>query len=215
MSVPAHTTPFTVGPRHPFGPTRTIPVSRAYARPLTLRLDENSEEAILATLNKNALFSLFLTRALLPLLRRAAASGPVLCAFTGSIAADISPARIPVYAASKGFLRSLVRGLDNDERYFARPSGVRFVYYAVGSVHSDNHTATLAVNFRTPPAHVFARQLVARAGAPGRVIVPYTIHAVVKFFVDNLVPEGTLDDMTAAEMKMLIEEAQKSSAKAT
>ena len=60
-----------------------------------------------------------------------------------------------------------------------------------------------------------ATELVARAGAPGRVIVPYTIHAVVKFFVDNLVPEGTLDDMTAAEMKMLIEEAQKSSTKAT
>ena len=152
------------------------------------------------------MFSTLLTRVLLPHLRRAAASGPVLVQFTGSIAADIAPPRLPIYAASKGFLRSLVRGLDNDELYFGAPSGVRFSYLAVGSVHSDNHVTPMKPSLRTPTSDAFARELVARSGA-ARLVTPYTMHRVILWFTQNLMPDRKLDDFSAQEMKALLVEA--------
>ena len=172
------------------------------------RLDERSEEYILSVFNKNALFSLFLTRALLPLLRRAAASGPVLCAFTGSIAADISPARIPVYAASKGFLHSLVRGLDNDELYLTPPSGVRFAYLVVGSVHSDNHAAPSPVGFMTPTSEAFAKSIIARTGCGRRRVAPDPIHAAVQWVVSAM-GHAVTDKASAEEMRDIIRRANK------
>ena len=119
--------------------------------PLTLssRLDKCPIDYIHTAFNLNALFPTLLTRALLPHLRRTAASGPVLVQFTGSIASEIAPPRLPIYAASKGFVKALSRGLDNDELFFGAPTGVRVSYLSVGSVRSSCQSSALQI-FTSP-----------------------------------------------------------------
>ncbi|KAI1783875.1 hypothetical protein LXA43DRAFT_291341 [Ganoderma leucocontextum] len=79
------------------------------------RIDERRiEEFITNVVNKNEFLSLLLTGTLLPQLRRPMQSGHVPVLFVGSVACDLSPARLPIYAASKGVLQSLTRGLNND-----------------------------------------------------------------------------------------------------
>ncbi len=154
----------------------------------------------MAVVNKNAFFSLFLTRALLPQLRRAAASGPVQVLFVGSVAGDLAPAHLPLYAASKGFLQSLTRGLDNDERYFGPPTGVRFTYLAVGAVHSDNHDVPIPQSLMMPTSARFGRAVVEAVGCGRRRIAPYYIHAVELWCV-GVMEQRLLDSMSAQAAK--------------
>ncbi|EJF56519.1 NAD(P)-binding protein, partial [Dichomitus squalens LYAD-421 SS1] len=175
------------------------------------RIDGRSEDYILGVVNKNSFFSLFLTRALLPQLRRAAQSGPVQVFFVGSLAGDIAPVRLPIYAASKGFLESLARGLDNDEQFLGvddRPTGVRFGYLSVGAVHSDNHDAPMPPSLTTPTSARFARALVDAMGCGRRRVAPYWMHAVLSWLVE-LGPESVADAASAQEMRGLIARAEK------
>ncbi|EJF56521.1 NAD(P)-binding protein [Dichomitus squalens LYAD-421 SS1] len=175
------------------------------------RIDGHSEDYILGVVNKNSFFSLFLTRALLPQLRRAAQSGPVQVFFVGSLAGDIAPVRLPIYAASKGFLESLARGLDNDEQFLGvddRPTGVRFGYLSVGAVHSDNHDAPMPPSLTTPTSARFARALVDAVGCGRRRVAPYWVHAVLSWLVE-LGPESVADAASAQEMRGLIARAEK------
>ena len=159
-------------------------------------------------MHKNSFFSLFLTRALLPQLRRTARSGPVQVLFVGSIAGDISPPRLPIYAASKGFLQSLTRGLDNDELFFDGPTGVRFSYLAVGAVHSDNHDAPIPTSVSVPTSARFARALVDTIGCGRRRVAPFWVHAAQSWSV-GLIGERVADSISAQEMQVLIARAEK------
>ncbi|TBU42602.1 NAD(P)-binding protein [Dichomitus squalens] len=175
------------------------------------RIDGRSEDYILGVVNKNSFFSLFLTRALLPQLRRAAQSGPVQVFFVGSLAGDIAPVRLPIYAASKGFLESLARGLDNDEEFLGaddRPTGVRFGYLVVGSVHSENNETLMPPSLTTPTSARFARALVDAVGCGSRRVAPYWVHAVVAWLAE-LGPESVADVVSAQEMRELIAGAEK------
>ena len=159
-------------------------------------------------MNKNAFFSLLLTRALLPQLRRAAQSGPVHVLFVGSVAGDIAPPRLQLYAASKGFLQALVRGLDNDEAHFGKPTGVRFTYLAVGAVHSDNHEAPILPSLTVPTSARFGRAVVESIGCGRRRIAPYYVHAMQSWSV-GVMGETLVDMMSAQEMELLIKQAAK------
>ncbi|KAI1797399.1 NAD(P)-binding protein [Ganoderma leucocontextum] len=141
--------------------------------------DESTEEHILSEVHMNALFSLFLTRVLLPQLRRAARAGP-LCRF-----------------ASKGFLQSLARGLDNDA-----PTGLRFTYLAVGAVHSDNRPSSTPPSLTVPTSVRFAWSVVESIGYGRRRIVPYIVHAVQ--FCDravDLIQARTMQSLIARSAK--------------
>ena len=175
------------------------------------RIDERTEEDIHQLINKNALFPLFLNRALLPSLRRNAKSGPVLVSFVGSIAGDIAPPRLAVYAASKGFLESLTRGLDNDELYLnpEGPTGVRYTYLAVGAVNSENHDAPMAVGLSTPTSEAFARAIINRTGCGRRRVAPYAVHGMMQYFLQEVLGDGVIDEASAAEMKSLIARSKK------
>lgn len=172
------------------------------------RIDGRTEEYLAGVVRKNAFFSLFLTRALLPQLRRCAKSGPVQVLFVGSVAGDIAPARLPLYAASKGFLQALTRGLDNDEQFFGKPTGVRFTYLAVGAVHSDNHDAPMPPSLTVPTSQRFARAVVESVGCGRRRIAPYYIHAVQSWSV-GVMGHWVVDSMSAKEMESLIGQAEK------
>ncbi|OBZ72240.1 Very-long-chain 3-oxoacyl-CoA reductase [Grifola frondosa] len=170
------------------------------------RIDERSEEHILSVVHWNAIFPLFLTRALLPRLRVSAKHGPVLVQFIGSIAGDISPPRLPIYAASKKFLEGLTRGLDNDERYFGTPTGVRFTYIAVGAVVSNSLRAD--VNLGRPTSETFAKTLVARSGCGKRRVAPYVVHAIMQWAMEAM-GEEVVDRYSAEEMANLIAAEEK------
>ncbi|KAI1786748.1 NAD(P)-binding protein [Ganoderma leucocontextum] len=176
------------------------------------RIDERTEEFIMSAVNKNAFFSLLLTRTLLPQLRRAAHSGPVQVVFVGSVACDLAPARLPIYAASKGFLQALTRGLDNDERFFGVPTGVSFTYLAVGAVHSDNHDAPILPSLTVPTSARFGRAVVESIGCGRRRIAPYYMHAMQSWSV-GVIGESVVDAMSAQEMKGLIAQATKEKGK--
>ncbi|KAI0706777.1 hypothetical protein C8T65DRAFT_651965 [Cerioporus squamosus] len=159
--------------------------------------------------NMNALFPLFLNRALLPSLRRNAKSGPVLVHFVGSLAGDIAPPRLAVYAASKGFLESLTRGLDNDELFFDGPTGVRYIYLAVGAVNSENHAAPMAVSLSTPTCEKFARGIIHTTGCGRRRVAPYWVHATMQYFLQDVLGDVVIDKASAEEMRVLIARTRK------
>ncbi|KAL7279411.1 NAD-P-binding protein [Trametes coccinea BRFM310] len=171
------------------------------------RLDERPEEYIHNLVHWNALFPLLLTRVLLPQLRRSAKHGPVIVQFVGSLAGDISPPRLPIYAASKRFLEALTRGLDNDELFFDGPTGVRFTYLAVGPVNSASMHQKPSLN--TPTSERFAKAIIARTGCGRRRVAPYAMHAISKVVVEAL-GQRTVDYYTAEEMKVLIKHYAKS-----
>ncbi|KAI8969867.1 NAD-P-binding protein [Trametes punicea] len=165
------------------------------------RVDERSEDHIHNVVRWNALFPLLLTRVLLPQLRRSAKHGPVLVQFVGSLAGDISPPRVPVYAASKRFLETLARALDNDERYFDDDTGVRFTYLGVGAVSSASLREK--PSWGTPTSETFAKAIIARTGCGRRRVVPYAMHAVMHTIVESM-GQRTVDAYTAQEMKTLV-----------
>ncbi|RPD54319.1 NAD(P)-binding protein [Lentinus tigrinus ALCF2SS1-7] len=169
------------------------------------RLDERTEDYLYAMLHKNTLFALFLNRVLLPHLRRSAKSGPVLVQFMGSLAGDVAPPRLSIYAASKGFLESLSHGLDNDELFFDGPTGVRYAYLVAGPVQ----TGPMGENFRTPSCETFAKAVMARTGCGGRRVVPYAVHAVLLWFMGNVLGDAAVDRFSAEEIRSLIEQAKK------
>ena len=175
------------------------------------RIDERTEEDIHQLINKNALFPLFLNRALLPSLRRNAKSGPVLVSFVGSIAGDIAPPRLAVYAASKGFLESLTRGLDNDELYLNPdgPTGVRYCYLAVAAVHTSNLRAAFPTGFTTPTCERFAKCILDRAGCGRRRVAPYWVHGMMQYFMNDVLSDGVVDKASADQMRGLIVQAKK------
>ncbi|TCD68980.1 hypothetical protein EIP91_009202 [Steccherinum ochraceum] len=88
------------------------------------RMDGYSEADLLADLRVNMLFAFYLTRALLPTLRRAA---PAQVLFIGSQGAEIRIPRLYTYAPAKYFLKQLARCLSCDERWWT-PTRVSFAY---------------------------------------------------------------------------------------
>ncbi|GJE93095.1 NAD(P)-binding protein [Phanerochaete sordida] len=129
---------------------------------------------ILGDLRRNALFTLFLTRALLPKLRRAA--GPAELVFCGSLSSVLPVPRIVTYGASKAFLRQLSAALGADELYRApRAPNVRTLYMDVGNVATHGHK--IAAAFASPSADVYARHFVHCIGCGRDSVVPYWFHA--------------------------------------
>ncbi|TFY52037.1 hypothetical protein EVJ58_g10234 [Rhodofomes roseus] len=84
------------------------------------KMDASSEADLVELVTWNDLFPLLLTRALLPKLRSTSQRGPVLVQFVGSQSAILGPPTLAVYAATKAFLSTLVRGLDNEEHLWGR-----------------------------------------------------------------------------------------------
>ncbi|PIL26440.1 hypothetical protein GSI_12198 [Ganoderma sinense ZZ0214-1] len=187
----------------------TVVVHNVGGEPLIdTRIDERTEEHLLGVVHSNALFALFLTRALLPQLRRAAQSGPVQVLVVGSFAGDVGPPRLPLYAAAKGFLKALTRGLDNDELFFGTPTGVRFMYLSVGAVHSDNHPAPMQPSLGVPTSARFAWWLVESIGCGRRNVVPYLVHAV-QYWLMQKSGNRVVDRGMAQKMKELMAQAAK------
>ncbi len=165
---------------------------------MPIRIDERTEDDLLAIAQLNALFPLFLTRALLPQLRRAAQSGPVQVLFIGSLASDTPPPRLPMYSASKNFLKALARGLDDDEQFFGTPTGVHFTYLTVGGVHSDNSPAPIQPSLVVPTSARFAWSVVESIGCGRRVMTPYVVHAVRHWLIQ--MPGERAVDQNMAQM---------------
>ncbi|EPS94306.1 NAD-binding protein [Fomitopsis schrenkii] len=169
------------------------------------RIDGFSEAELLETIFWNDVFPLLLTRALLPQLRATAQRGPVLAQFVGSQAALASPVTMTTYAATKGFLATLSRGLDNDEQLWGTPTGVRFEYLSVGNVSTPGNPQD--VSLMTPSAAAFAKALVDKIGCGKRFYTPSRPHAILGSAAAVL-PERTVDAI-AAQMIEKAHEAQR------
>ena len=154
---------------------------------------------------RNALFPFFLTRALLPKLRRAA--GPVEVVFTGSLSSSLPCPRINPYGASKAFLRQLTRGLHSDERFrAARAANVSYSYMDVGSVATAGHK--FAPSLATPAAADFAKHFVHFIGCGRAYIVPYWLHALQMVFM-HAMPEVLTTPMIFQAMAEEVEAGKK------
>ncbi|EMD33494.1 hypothetical protein CERSUDRAFT_87337 [Gelatoporia subvermispora B] len=170
------------------------------------RVDQCSETELLQVFHLNASFPLFFTRVLLPQLRASAKHGPVLVQFVGSLAGEIGPPRLPLYAASKAFLKGLTRALDNDERAGV-PSGVRFAYMYVGEVVTNSMKTDVTLG--SPSAETFAKGYVDLIGCGWRRYHPYMIHAVMDWFMQGL-GEGVVDGFVTKRMAEIVAAAEKS-----
>jgi 17beta-estradiol 17-dehydrogenase / very-long-chain 3-oxoacyl-CoA reductase len=102
---------------------------------------------------------------------------PVLVAFMGSTSDETAMARIPLYTASKAFIRQLAPSLHADERFdTADDRAVSFMHVHLGAVRSGAIVAP--VNFWRPSSEVFAKKLVGTFGCGRQYVVPYVGHAV-------------------------------------
>ncbi|EPS95966.1 hypothetical protein FOMPIDRAFT_1025549, partial [Fomitopsis schrenkii] len=149
---------------------------------LHITTDGISEAELLETIFWNDVFPLLLTRALLPQLRATAQRGPFLAQFVGSQAALTSPVTMTTYAATKGFLAALSRGLDNDEQLWGTPTGVRFEYLSVGNVSTPGNPQDLRATAQRGP--VLAQFVGSQAALASPVTM--TTYAATKGFLATL-----------------------------
>ena len=172
------------------------------------RIDGRTEEYHLGVTHATALFALFLTRTLLPTLRRATSSGPVEVLFVGSLASEIPPPCLPTYGAAKAFLKAFARALDNDEMLLGTPTRVRFAYLIVGVVHSAHHPTPSPPSIWVPTSPRFAWSLVESIGCGRRAITPYAAHAV-RHWLLQVWGDRLADLATRRHVQMLAAEAAK------
>lgn len=113
-----------------------------------------------------------------------------------------------MYAASKGFLEALARGLDNNELFFGAPTRVRFTYLMVGMVHSDNHAAPMALSLTVPTSAKFAWYLVESIGCGRRMTTPYLVHGI-QYWLMRMSGERAVDEGMAQRMQVFMAQAAK------
>jgi 17beta-estradiol 17-dehydrogenase / very-long-chain 3-oxoacyl-CoA reductase len=154
----------------------------------------------------NVLFPTFLTRALLPGLRKTARDYPVLVVFVGSIAGSMDMPRVSIYSASKIFLSRLSGNLREDERFHNGNSNLSFMYLEVGEVNSG--TMTAPVNWTTPAADEFAKTVVHSFGSGRRIVTPYLGHAILLKLTSYL-PESLTRPFINEQLRFQIKLAEK------
>ena len=141
------------------------------------RFDEWTEEEHLIQVRHNAIFPTLLTRAFISSLRDTARTRPVLVAFMGSTSDEMVIPRIPLYIASKAYIRKLVPSLHADERFDTQDeSAISFMHVHLGTVRSSLIVAP--VNFWRPSSEVFAKKLVGTFGCGRQYVIPYIGHAI-------------------------------------
>ena len=105
----------------------------------------------------------------------------------GSTSDETAMPRIPLYTASKAYIRQLVPSLHADERFEIDPNhyrdhhdddgAIEFVLVHLGSVRSGLIVAP--VNFWRPSSEGFAKKLVGTFGCGRRYVVPHFGHAIM------------------------------------
>lgn len=138
-------------------------------------IDGIPSSELLNDVQRNALFPLLLTRAVLPILRRL--SGPTEIVFVGSLSSAYPIPRIIPYGATKSFLRQLSGALGSDEAFrLPHAPNVSTIYMDVGSVTSASHKAENSLF--TPSSEVFGKHFVQCIGCGLPAIIPYWLHAL-------------------------------------
>jgi len=158
-------------------------------------------------LHWNVLFPTFLTRALLPNLRKTAQKQPVLVVFIGSLAGSTTMPRITMYSASKSFLSRLSGNLHADERFHDTNSNLSFMYLVAGEVNSGSMLGP--VNWKTPAADDFGKMVVHTFGSGKRIVEPYIVHALL-LKLTSCLPQSLMTAFVNKELKRQFElEAKK------
>lgn len=95
----------------------------------------------------------------------------------GSTSDETAMPRIPLYTASKTYIRRLAPSLHADERFDTPDkNAISFMLVHLGSVRSGLIVAP--VNFWRPSSEVFAKKLVGTFGCGRQYVVPYIGHAI-------------------------------------
>jgi 17beta-estradiol 17-dehydrogenase / very-long-chain 3-oxoacyl-CoA reductase len=165
------------------------------------------DDCITATLNINAMFPFFLTKAFLPSLRRTSRNGPVEIVFIGSFAGDVAVPFIAPYAGSKALIKRVSRIMHADERAFSKNSNMSFAYANVGEVQSGN--MNVATTPTRPRSDDFAKYLVRCFGSGRRTVIPYPVHHVVFAMVTGM-PEALCDRIVMSGGKSVARELKES-----
>lgn len=152
----------------------------------------------MAVVRRNALFPFWLTRALLPMLRKV--PGPVQVIFIGSVAGEMPLPTYTPYGASKAFVRQLVASVSQDER-FRGSSNVSVAYANLSGVITNGYSGPESVFL--PTAATFAKSFVARIGCGRRVYFPYIFHAFESWST-LLIPPSILDNLIIQKMAQVL-----------
>jgi 17beta-estradiol 17-dehydrogenase / very-long-chain 3-oxoacyl-CoA reductase len=151
-------------------------------------LDALSSERLITDASVNALFPTLLIRQLIPLLHR---NAPALIINVGSLA-DMGPARVGSYPASKGYLMKLTEMLGREMRLTGRD--IEVLGIQVGNVWGTGQTVAQRPDLFAPDAATMAKALLARVGCGRHVVVGYWAHALLFEAVKGL-PEFGLEQM--------------------
>jgi 17beta-estradiol 17-dehydrogenase / very-long-chain 3-oxoacyl-CoA reductase len=176
----------------------------------TTRFEEWSENDHLSVVRWNALFPTLLTRAFLPSLRKTSLSHPVLVVFHGSFSAEFAIPRIPLYTASKAFVRRLPSSLSADERFIPGESNVEFMHIYTASVKSNS--ITMPEDLTRPTSDDYAPHVVRAFGSGREDVVPYFGHEIALAIIRR-VPDFIQRGPLKEEVKNLFTMAAKKSKK--
>ncbi|KAK8034512.1 Very-long-chain 3-oxoacyl-CoA reductase [Apiospora rasikravindrae] len=170
--------------------------------------DQQTAQNISTVLNVNVTFMTHLTHALLPVLKKGAATGgpkdPSFVINAGSLA-DMGLPYAAVYAGTKGYLRAFSLALDTE--LHAEGANVHVVASIIGDTDSDGHR--VGVNLFTPSSRDMARMVVQSAAAStGGAVLPYWLHSLQEWMC-ALQPYWMLRVGMGVHMKALVEKHSK------
>jgi 17beta-estradiol 17-dehydrogenase / very-long-chain 3-oxoacyl-CoA reductase len=158
--------------------------------PTFMSLKGSPEATIVRTVSMNALFPLYLTRALLPKMMQ---SGPSLVTNISSMS-DPGLPLIASYTAAKAFLMALTRALRLEMKMEDHTRNVEVLGIRIGKVTGTSYHRGPA-SFLMPTTETMAKAALARAGHGNGIVVGYWQHALFQLFIDLLaVSPGWLAD---------------------
>lgn len=166
--------------------------------PTFVSLKESPEAKVTGNISLNALFPLFLTRALLPSLKQ---NSPSLVINISSLAERGLPLLVS-YSASKAFLMTATRALRLEMAMEGSGSNVEILGVAFGKVTGAGG-CTEPASLSVPNVETMAKATLARAGYDNGVVVGYWGHALQQSLsgILLLLPRWAGDKLTAMIMR--------------
>jgi len=160
--------------------------------------DEMPKSEVERTLTVGVMFITRLIHETLPILEK---NVPSVMVNIGSQSCEVPVPYVSLYAASKGFLRSLTRCISAEARY--KKTGVEIIYADIHNVQSaGNH---LDVSLIVPTSRRAAQAIIDIIGCNYGVVTPYWMHEFSRYFSAYLLPEWLLEKLSVASMLSVIE----------
>jgi len=149
------------------------------------------------TMHVGVMFTTRLIHEVLPILTK---NTPSVMINVGSMSCQVPVPYVPLYAATKGYLRSLTRCMAAEARL--AKTGVEIIYVDVHNVNSAaNHQE---VSFFVPSSQTMAKSIINVIGCNYGIVTPYWAHELSVYFT-HIIPARLLEKLSASGMQAVLD----------